>query len=62
MLFASNAYADAVAQAEPSPLFTFIMFGGLFVFMYFIMIRPQQNVKKSTIILLVHCLRVMRSL
>lgn len=47
MLFASNAYADAVAQAEPSPLFTFIMFGGLFVFMYFIMIRPQQKRQKE---------------
>ena len=47
MLFASNAYADAAAQAEPSPLFTFIMFGGLFVFMYFIMIRPQQKRQKE---------------
>jgi preprotein translocase subunit YajC len=47
MLFASNAYADAAAQAEPSPLFTFIMFGGLFIFMYFIMIRPQQKRQKE---------------
>ena len=47
MLFASNAYADAAAQAEPSPLFTFIMFGGLFLFMYFIMIRPQQKRQKE---------------
>ena len=47
MLFASNAYANATAQAEPSPLFTFIMFGGLFVFMYFIMIRPQQKRQKE---------------
>lgn len=47
MLFASNAYADAAAQSEPSPLFTFIMFGGLFIFMYFIMIRPQQKRQKE---------------
>ena len=47
MLFASKAYADAAAQAEPSPLFTFIMFGGLFIFMYFIMIRPQQKRQKE---------------
>jgi preprotein translocase subunit YajC len=47
MLFSSNAYADAAAQAEPSPLFTFIMFGGLFIFMYFIMIRPQQKRQKE---------------
>ena len=47
MLFASNAYADAAAQAEPSPLFTFVMFGGLFIFMYFIMIRPQQKRQKE---------------
>lgn len=47
MLFASNAYADAAAQAEPSPLFTFIIFGGLFIFMYFIMIRPQQKRQKE---------------
>ncbi|MDA7825727.1 preprotein translocase subunit YajC [Porticoccaceae bacterium] len=47
MLFASNAYADAAAQAEPSPMFTFIMFGGLFIFMYFIMIRPQQKRQKE---------------
>ena len=48
MLFASsNAYADAAAQAEPSPLFTFIMFGGLFIFMYFIMIRPSAKATKE---------------
>ena len=35
MLFSSNAYADAAAQAEPSPLFTFIMFGGLFMLVCF---------------------------
>mgnify|MGYP002632934395 CR=1 FL=1 len=47
MFFASKAYAEAGAPADPSPLFTFLMFGGLFVFMYFIMIRPQQKRQKE---------------
>lgn len=47
MLFVSNAYADAAAQGGPGTLSSLIMFGGLFVFMYFIMIRPQQKRQKE---------------
>lgn len=46
MLFASNAYAQAGAN-EPNPMFTFLMFGGLFLFMYLIIIRPQQKRQKE---------------
>ena len=47
MLFVSNAYAEAAAPGEPNPIFTIIMFGGLFLFMYFIIIRPQQKRQKE---------------
>jgi len=47
MLFASNAYAQAAGPSEPNPMFTFIMFGGLFLFMYFIIIRPQRKRQKE---------------
>jgi len=47
MLFVSNAYAEAAASNEPNPIFTIIMFGGLFLFMYFIIIRPQQKRQKE---------------
>jgi preprotein translocase subunit YajC len=47
MFFISNAYAEAGAASEPNPMFTFIMFGGLFLFMYFIIIRPQQKRQKE---------------
>lgn len=46
MLFASNAYAQSGAN-DPNPLFTFVLFGGLFLFMYLIIIRPQQKRQKE---------------
>lgn len=46
MFFVSNAYAQSGAN-EPNPLFTFVMFGGLFLFMYLIIIRPQQKRQKE---------------
>ena len=42
MFFVSNAYAQSGAN-EPNPLFTFLMFGGLFLFMYLFIIRPQKK-------------------
>jgi len=47
MLFVSNAYAEAAGSNEPNPIFTIIMFGGLFLFMYFIVIRPQRKRQKE---------------
>ena len=37
----------APAAQEPNPLFTLLMFGGLFVFMYFLIIRPQRKRQKE---------------
>jgi preprotein translocase subunit YajC len=39
--------AAAPASQEPNPLYTLLMFGGLFVFMYFIIIRPQRKRQKE---------------
>ena len=39
--------AAAPASQEPNPLYTLLMFGGLFVFMYFIIIRPQRKRAKE---------------
>ena len=39
----------ALAQepAPPNPIFTLVMFAGLFVFMYFLIIRPQRKRQKD---------------
>ena len=37
----------APASQEPNPLYTLLMFGGLFVFMYFLIIRPQRKRQKE---------------
>jgi len=47
MLFISNAYAQSAAAGEPNPMITLLMFGGLFVFMYFLIIRPQRKRQKE---------------
>ena len=39
--------APAAAAGEPNPLITVAMFGGLFVFMYFMIIRPQRKKQKD---------------
>lgn len=46
--FIPSAIAQAQASpAEPNPWFTAIMFGGLFVFMYLFVIRPQRKRQKE---------------
>jgi len=47
MLFVSNAYAQSAGANEPNPMFTLLMFGGLFLFMYLIIIRPQKKRQKE---------------
>ncbi len=46
MLFVSNAYAQSAGANEPNPMFM-LMFGGLFLFMYLIIIRPQKKRQKE---------------
>ena len=46
-LFIPSAWAQAATANEPNPLFTLVLFGGLFVFMYLIIIRPQQKRRKE---------------
>jgi len=46
-LFIPSAWAQAAPANEPNPLFTLVLFGGLFVFMYFVIIRPQQKRRKE---------------
>ncbi|MBI2782479.1 MAG: preprotein translocase subunit YajC [Gammaproteobacteria bacterium] len=46
-LFIPSAWAQAAPASEPNPLFTLVLFGGLFVFMYFVIIRPQQKRRKE---------------
>jgi preprotein translocase subunit YajC len=43
---AAMAHAQAPA-AQGNPMITLVMFGGLFVFMYFVMIRPQRKRQKE---------------
>jgi preprotein translocase subunit YajC len=43
---AAMAQAQAPA-AQGNPMITLVMFGGLFVFMYFVMIRPQRKRQKE---------------
>ena len=47
--FISNALAqDAAAQpSEGDPLMTLVIFGGLFLLMYFLLIRPQVKRQKE---------------
>ncbi len=40
---AAMAQAQAPAPQGGDPMITLVMFGGLFVFMYFFMIRPQRK-------------------
>ena len=47
MFFISNASAQSAAAGEPNPMITLLMFGGLFVFMYFLIIRPQRKRQKE---------------
>ncbi|MEH6542798.1 MAG: preprotein translocase subunit YajC [Porticoccaceae bacterium] len=37
----------AAGPSEPPLLMSIVMFGGLFVFMYFVIIRPQQKRRKE---------------
>lgn len=46
-LLIPSAWAQSGPAAEPNPLFTLLLFGGLFVFMYFVVIRPQQKRRKE---------------
>ncbi len=39
--------APAAAPGEPNPLITVVMFGGLFLFMYLMIIRPQRKRSKE---------------
>lgn len=43
---AAMAQAQAPA-AQGNPIITLVMFGGLFIFMYFVMIRPQRKRQKE---------------
>lgn len=46
--FISSAMAAPVgAPSEPNPLITVVMFGGLFLFMYLMIIRPQRKRSKE---------------
>jgi preprotein translocase subunit YajC len=45
--FIPSAWAQAAPAAEPNPLFTLLLFGGLFLFMYLMVIRPQQKRRKE---------------
>ncbi len=40
-------YAQAAPAGEPNPMITLLMFAGLFVFMYFLIIRPQRKRQKE---------------
>jgi preprotein translocase subunit YajC len=47
--FISSAFAQSPAAQtqQTNPLITIVMFGGLFVFMYFFIIRPQRKRQKE---------------
>ncbi|MBU3070466.1 preprotein translocase subunit YajC [Aestuariicella sp. G3-2] len=46
--FIPAAMAQAQAPApQGNPMITLVMFGGLFIFMYFFMIRPQRKRQKE---------------
>jgi preprotein translocase subunit YajC len=46
-LFIPSAWAQSAPAGEPNPLITLLLFGGLFVFMYLVVIRPQQKRRKE---------------
>ncbi len=47
-LFISSALAaPAATPGEPNPMITIVMFGGLFLFMYLMIIRPQRKRQKE---------------
>lgn len=46
--FFPEAMAQAqTAQSESNPIITLVMFGGLFIFMYLFIIRPQRKRQKE---------------
>lgn len=45
--FVSSAMAQTGAAPQGNPLVTVLMFGGLFVFMYLFIIRPQRKRQKE---------------
>ncbi len=45
--FIPAAMAQTGAQPEANPMVTLLMFGGLFVFMYLFIIRPQRKRQKE---------------
>ena len=47
MFFISSAYAQAGGTQEANPMITLLMFCGLFLFMYFLIIRPQRKRQKE---------------
>ena len=47
LLPASVWAAPAPPPGEPNPLITILMFGGLFLFMYLMIIRPQRKRQKE---------------
>ncbi|MCK9505041.1 MAG: preprotein translocase subunit YajC [Porticoccaceae bacterium] len=40
-------YAAAAPAGEPNPMITLLMFAGLFIFMYLLIIRPQRKRQKE---------------
>jgi len=46
MFFISQAHAQGAA-GEPNPMITLVMFAGLFIFMYLLIIRPQRKRQKE---------------
>ncbi|MDB5803540.1 MAG: yajC [Betaproteobacteria bacterium] len=48
MSFISSAYAQTGASGGGDMMTTLVLFGGMAVFMYFMMIRPQMKRQKET--------------
>ncbi|HEX7762217.1 MAG TPA: preprotein translocase subunit YajC [Cellvibrio sp.] len=48
--FIASAMAQTEAASAPqgNPMITLLMFGGMFLFMYLLIIRPQRKRQKST--------------
>ena len=46
-MFISSAYAQAAGAPQPSPVPSIIMMVGLFVFFWFLIIRPQRKRQKD---------------
>lgn len=47
MFFISSAHAQSAATGDPGIMGSVIMFGGLFIFMYLFIIRPQRKRQKE---------------